>query len=130
AATAGAHGAVTLGDVRVRSLRVLLAALVVVLFAGAVVTAEVARASSDGPRPCHTDVRCSGQSLTTATGPLAPPESWSTVLAETSPARAGAGAATTMLQDPLTAPRLVRPPRLAAGLRRDRATHARSRDRA
>ena len=55
--------------------------MVAVLLAGAVITAEVASRSGDDPRPCHTDVRCSGQSATTATGPLAPPESWSAVLA-------------------------------------------------
>jgi hypothetical protein len=87
--------------------------MVAVLLAGAVITAEVASRSGDDPRPCHTDVRCSGQSATTATGPLAPPESWSAVLAAALLAGGVTAAATFVLHDRLSASRLFRPPRLA-----------------
>ena len=99
---------------RVRPLQVLLAALVAVLLAGAVVTAEVAGRAGADAHPCHTDVRCSGQSVTTATGPLAPPESMpATVVVAlvVGGIAAGAGVA---LHDRLSASRLFRPPRLAA----------------
>jgi hypothetical protein len=105
--------------VRLRPLLVLIAAVVAVLLAGAVVTAEVvtaevARADDGEAVPCHRDVRCSGQSLTTATGPLAPPTSWSAVLAAALLAGGVAGAAAVVLHDRLSASRLFRPPRLAA----------------
>jgi hypothetical protein len=97
--------------VRVRLVFVLLAAFAAVLLVGAVVSAEVAERTGDAS-PCHTDVRCSGQSVTTATGPLTTPDAWPSgaplaVLVALVPC----GVAL-VLHDRLSASRLFRPPRL------------------
>lgn len=112
---------------RSRLLPTVLAAIVAALLVGAVFASDAVAASrsaaarvsdqvaSTDPHgtPCITDLRCAGQTVTAATGPLAQADAAVATLGAALLAAGLIASTPVPLRDRLAASRLFRPPRLA-----------------